>query len=44
MVIRRPTMRVHGACKIIEFRKQRGRGHATVEARWETVADPPSGP
>ena len=30
--------------KIIEFRKPRGRGPAAVEARWETVAAPPSGP
>ena len=44
MVVRRLTEGAHGVRKIIEFRKQRGRGHATVEARWETVAAPPSGP
>ena len=44
MVIRRLTEGAHGMRKVIEFRKQRGRGHATVEARWETVAAPPSGP
>ena len=44
MVIRRLTEGAHGVRKIIEIRKQRGRGHATVEARWETVAAPPSGP
>ena len=44
MVVKMLTEGAHGVSKIIEFRKQRGRGHATVEARWETVADPPSGP
>ena len=34
----------HGVRKIIEFQRQRGRGHATVEARCETVAAPPRGP
>ena len=33
----------HGVRKIIEFRKQRGKGHAAVEVRWETVAAPPGG-
>ena len=44
LVVRRLTEGAHGMRKIIEFRKQRGRGHATVEARWETVAAAPSGP
>ena len=43
-VVKRLTEGAHGVRKIIEFRKQRGRGHATVKARWETVAAPPSGP
>ena len=33
MVIKRLTEGAHRVRKIIEFRKQRGRGHATVEAR-----------
>ena len=44
MVVKKLTEGAHGVPKIIEFRKQRGRGHATVKARWETVAAPPSGP
>ena len=44
MVIKRLTAGAYGVRKIIEFRKPRGRGPAQVEARWETVAAPPSGP
>ena len=44
MVVRRLTEGAQGMRNVIEFRKQRGRGHATVEARWEIVAAPPSGP
>ena len=33
MVVKRLTEGAHRVRKIIEFRKQRGRGHATVEAR-----------
>ena len=43
MVVKRLTEGAHQVRKIIEFRKQRWRCHATVEARWETVAAPPSG-
>ena len=44
MVIKRLTAGAYRVRKIIEFRKPRGRGPAAVEARWETVATPPSGP
>ena len=37
------TEGAHGVRKIIEFQKQRGKGHAAVDVRWETVAAPPSG-
>ena len=30
--------------KVIEFHKQKGRGPAQVERRWETMAAPPCGP
>ena len=30
--------------KVIEFRKQKGKGPAQVETRWETMAAPPCGP
>ena len=43
MVVKRLTEGAHRVRKIIEFKKQRGRGHATIEARWETVAAPPAG-
>ena len=43
MVIKRLTEGAHRVRKIIEFQKQRGRSHAAVEVRWETVAAPPSG-
>ena len=33
MVVKRLTEGAQGVHKIIEFRKQRGRGHATVEAK-----------
>ena len=38
------TVGAYGVRKIIEFLKPKGRGPAHVEARWETVAAPPSGP
>ena len=44
MVVKRLTAGAYEVRKIIEFRKPRGRGPAAVEARWETVATPPSGP
>ena len=44
MVVKKLTAGAYGVCKIIEFRKPRGRGPASVEARWETVAAPPSRP
>ena len=40
MVVKRLTEGAHGVRKIIEFWKQRGRGHDIVEAIWETVAAP----
>ena len=43
MVIKRLTEGAHRLRKIIEFQKQRGKGHAAVEVRWETVAAPPRG-
>ena len=43
MVIKRLTEGAHQVRKIIEFRKQRGKGHAAGVVRWETVAAPPSG-
>ena len=43
MVVKKLTEGAHGVRKVIEFWKQRGRGHATVEARWETVAAPLAG-
>ena len=43
-VVKKLTAGAHGVRKIIEFRKPKGRGPAQVEARWETVAAPPSGP
>ena len=44
MVVKKLTAGAYGVRKIIEFRRPRGRGPAPVEARWETVAAPPSGP
>ena len=44
MVVKKLTAGAYGVHKIIEFRKPRGRGPAPVEARWKTVAAPPSGP
>ena len=44
MVVKKLTAGAFRVRKIIEFRKPRGRGPAHVEARWETVAAPPSGP
>ena len=32
----------HTVHKIIKFLKQRGKGHAAVHVKWETVAAPPS--
>ena len=43
MVVKKLTEGAHGVRKIIEFRKQRGKGHAAVDVRWETVASPPGG-
>ena len=43
MVVKKLTAGVYRVRKIIEFRKPRGRGPAHIEARWETVATPPSG-
>ena len=43
MVVKRLTEGAHRVRKIIEFWKQRGKGHAAVEKRWETVAAPPGG-
>ena len=37
------TEGAHGVRKIIEFQKQRGKGHTAVDVRWETVAAPPGG-
>ena len=42
MVVKRLTEGAHRVRKIIEFQKQRGRGHTAIEVRWETVATPPS--
>ena len=44
MVVKKLTAGAYGVRKIIEFQKPKGRGPAQVEARWETVAAPPSGP
>ena len=44
MVDKKLTAGAYGVPKIFEFRKPKGRGPAQVEARWETVAAPPSGP
>ena len=44
MVVKRLTAGAYRVRKIIEFWKPRGRGPAAVEARWETVATPPSRP
>ena len=44
MVVKKLTTGAYRVRKIIEFRKPKGRGPAQVEARWETVAAPPSGP
>ena len=43
MVVKRLTEGAHGVRKIIEFGKQRGKGHTAVDMRWETVATPPGG-
>ena len=43
MVVKKLTEGAHRVRKIIEFRKQRGKGHAAVDVRWETVASPPGG-
>ena len=43
MVIKRLTEGARQVRKIIEFRKQRGKGHAAVVVRWETVAAPLAG-
>ena len=43
MVVKKLTEGAHRVRKIIEFRKQRGKGHAVVDVRWETVASPPGG-
>ena len=40
MVVKRLT---EGAHRVRKIRKQRGKGHATVEAKWETVVAPPRG-
>ena len=42
MVVKRLTEGAHRVRKIIKFWKQRGKGHAAVEVRWETVAAPPA--
>ena len=44
MVVKKLTAGAYRVRKIIEFRKPKGRGPAQVEARWETVAAPPSRP
>ena len=43
MVIKKLTEGAHGVRKVIEFRKQRGKGHDAFNVKWETVAAPPSG-
>ena len=43
MVVKRLTEGAHRVRKIIEFRKQRGKGHATVEVRWRLWLPPPPG-
>ena len=42
MVVKKLTEGAHEVRKIIKFRKQRGKGHAAVDVKWETVAAPPS--
>ena len=42
MVVKRLTKEAHRVRKI-EFQKQRGKGHAAFEVRWETVAGPLAG-
>ena len=37
MVVKKLTEGAHGVRKIIEFRKQRGKGCAAVDVRWDTV-------
>ena len=43
MVIKKLAEGAHEVHKIIKFRKQRWKRHATVNVKWETVAAPPSG-
>ena len=40
MVVKKLVEGAHEVHKIIKFRKQRGKGHAAVDVRWETVAAP----
>ena len=43
MVVKKLTEGAHGVYKVIKYRKQRGKGHAAFDVKWETVAAPPSG-
>ena len=42
MVVKKLVEGAHKVHKIIKFLKQRGKGHAAVHVKWETVAAPPS--
>ena len=44
LAVKRLAGGAYGVRKVIEFRKQKGRGPAQVETRWETMAAPPCGP
>ena len=44
LVVKKLAGGAYGVRKVIEFRKQKGRGPAQVETRWETMAAPPCGP
>ena len=41
MVVKKLAEGAHEVHKIIKFRKQRGKGHAAVNVKWETMAAPP---
>ena len=43
MVVKKLTDGAHGVRKVIEFRKQWGKGQAAVDVRWETMTAPLGG-
>ena len=44
LVVKKLAGGAYGVRKVIEFRKQKGRGPAQVEARWEKMVPPLAGP